>query len=83
MWYFIIKRDSIKNNQYQQMQKLAELTEVEMFSEPYDNYCLFEVTKEKYREAMDYLDIEGVSYKLANNRPSRDELLASMKSSSA
>ncbi len=78
MWYFTIKQHNLSNSQYQSMQKLSELTEVEIFNEPYYNFCVFEVESDKYKRVMDYLDMEGVSYDLSPDRPTRDELLASM-----
>jgi len=79
MWYFTIKQASIQTKPYQHLQKLAEGTEVEIFSEPYENYCVFEVEKDRYQNMMDYLDREGIAYSLSATRPSRDELLESMK----
>ncbi|GAA4399597.1 hypothetical protein GCM10023187_11730 [Nibrella viscosa] len=79
MWYFTIKQQAIKNLQYQQMQKIAGLTEVEIFNEPYENYCLFEVARERYREFIDYLDLEGIAYEVSPDKPTRDKLLDSMR----
>ncbi len=79
MWYFTIKQGDFTNKQYQQMQKIASLTEVEVFNEPYYNFCIFQVVKEKYRDAMDFLDMEGITYALSPDKPTRDELLENMK----
>jgi hypothetical protein len=79
MWYFTIKQHDLNNKQYQSMQKLAELTEVISFNEPYHNFCLFDVKKERYQRVMDFLDMEGISYTLAPSRPTRDQLLDSMR----
>lgn len=79
MWYFTIKQQTIKNRQYQEMQKIASLTEVEIFNEPYENYYLFEVHRERYRDFIDYLDLEGIAYDVSPDRPSRDKLLDSMR----
>ncbi|WP_460941910.1 hypothetical protein [Spirosoma daeguense] len=58
---------------------MASLTEVEIFNEPYENWYIFSVEKENYTTFMDHLDREGLAYELTTNRPSRDELLASMR----
>jgi hypothetical protein len=79
MWYFIIKQSDLTNKQYQSMQKLAELTEVMTFNEPYHNFCLFDVRKERYQRVMDFLDMEGISYSLSASKPSREELLDTMR----
>jgi hypothetical protein len=79
MWYFTIKQKDLSNKQYQSMQKLAEQAEVILFNEPYDNFCLFDVKKERYQRVMDFLDMEGISYSLTPAKPTRDELLASMQ----
>jgi hypothetical protein len=78
MWYFTIKQKDLSNKQYQSMQKLAEQAEVIPFNEPYDNFCLFDVKKERYQRVMDFLDMEGISYSLTPSKPTRDELLDSM-----
>ncbi len=79
MWYFTIKQHDLRNAPYQQLQKLASLTEVEVFNEPYYNFCIFEVATENYKETMDYLDAEGITYSLSASKPTRDELLESMR----
>ena len=79
MWYFIIKQQAIRNQQYARLQKLAALTEVELFNEPYENYCLFDVQTDKYKEFMDLLDLEGIAYELSPTKPTRDQLLDNMK----
>lgn len=77
MWYFTIKQQNVTNEQYQSLQKKATLTEVELFNEPYDNLYLFEV--EHYKAFVDYLDLEGLTYEVASERPSRSELMAGMQ----
>jgi hypothetical protein len=79
MWYFTIKQQDLTNKQYRSMQALAELTEVITFNEPYDNFCVFDVKKERYQRVMDFLDMEGISYNLSPGRPTREELLESMR----
>ena len=79
MWYFTIKQQDLSNAQYQSMQKFSELAEVEIFNEPYYNFCLFEVEASEYKSVMDYLDMEGVIYVLSSARHTRDELLDSMQ----
>lgn len=79
MWYFIIKQQILKNQQYQRLQKLAVLTEVEVFNEPYDNHCLFDVENDRYKEFVDYLDVEGILYEVSPSKPTRDQLLEGMK----
>ena len=76
MWYFTIKQRALKTPQYQQLQKIAYLTEVELFNEPYENMCVFEVKSERYQQAMDYLDLEGIRYDVSTEKPDRDQLLA-------
>jgi hypothetical protein len=79
MWYFIIKQPELTHDQYVGLQKKAKLTEVEVYNEPYTNLCLFEVERDRYKEFVDYLDLEGVRYDVASDRPSRSELLESMQ----
>ena len=79
MWYFIIRQQAIRNQQYSRLQKLAALTEVEMFNEPYENFCLFDVETGRYKEFMDVLDLEGIPYELSPTKPTRDQLLENMK----
>ncbi|MBD2702098.1 hypothetical protein IC229_15715 [Spirosoma sp. BT702] len=79
MWYFLIKQNALEQAQYKQLQKRASLTEVEIFSEPYENWYVFSVEKEQYATFMDYLDKDGIAYDLSSDRPSRDELLDSMR----
>ncbi len=79
MWYFTIRKAAINNVQYQRLQKIAALTEVEVFNEPYENQCLFEVEKERYRDFVDYLDLEGLKYEVSPDKPSRDQLLDGMR----
>ncbi|MCK8492459.1 hypothetical protein M0L20_11400 [Spirosoma sp. RP8] len=79
MWYFLIKQATLETNQYQALQKKASLTEVELFNEPYENWYVFTVEKDRHREFMDYLDLEGISYDLNADRPTREEMLAGMR----
>ena len=79
MWYFLIKQSSLDTHQYQALQKQASLTEVEAFSEPYENWYLFSVEKEKYTDFMDHLDREGIAYELATDRPTRADMLSGMR----
>ena len=79
MWYFLIKQNTLERAQYQSLQKQALLTEVELFNEPYENWYVFTVEKEAYQGVMDFLDREGISYDLFADRPTRDDLLTSMR----
>lgn len=79
MWYFLIKQATLETKQYQALQKKASLTEVELFNEPYENWYVFTVEKDWHREFMDYLDLEGISYDLNADRPTREEMLAGMR----
>ncbi|MVM35843.1 hypothetical protein GO755_37855 [Spirosoma sp. HMF4905] len=79
MWYFLIKQNDLEIKQYQDLQKRALLTEVERFNEPYESWYVFTVEKEDYPVFMDDLDREGIAYELAIGRPTRAEMLASMK----
>ncbi len=79
MWYFLIKQNTLDTAPYQALQKRASLTEVELFNEPYDNWYVFAVEKDQYQAFMDHLDREGIGYDLTANRPTRDEMLASMR----
>ena len=79
MWYFTVKQDDLKPEQYQRLQKIANLTEVELFSEPYPNLCLFEIESERYPDAMNYLDLEGIAYEASTSRPKRDDLLERLR----
>jgi len=79
MWYFTIQQNRLKNDQYQKLQKVASLTEVEVFNEPYENYCLFEVKSNQYQKMMDLLDLEGIYYEVSTSKPTRDDLLARMR----
>jgi hypothetical protein len=79
MWYFIIKQQVLRNQQYQRLQKLAALTEVEVFNEPYENLCVFDVVPEKYKDFMDFADLEGIPYEVSPTKPSRDHLLEGMQ----
>ena len=76
MWYFTIDQPRLDNRRYQRLQQLANLTEVELFSDPYPNVCRFEVESDRYRDTMDYLDREGIAYEVATIRPRREELIA-------
>lgn len=76
MWYFLIKQGALETKHYQHLQKRAELTEVETFNYPHENWGVFSVEKDNYQQFMDYLDSQGIEYTLLANRPSRAELLA-------
>lgn len=79
MWYFLIQQNTLDRARYQALQKRATLTEVELFNEPYENWYLFSVEKDNFTAFVDYLDRDGISYELASERPTRDEMLANMK----
>ncbi|AUD04706.1 hypothetical protein [Spirosoma pollinicola] len=79
MWYFLIKQRTLERTQLQYLQKAATLTEVEIFNEPFENWLVFSVEKDAYTAFMDYLDREGIAYDLTATRPTRDEMLASMR----
>jgi hypothetical protein len=79
MWYFAIKQPDLKNEPNQRLQKMVNQVEIELFNEPYTNYCLFEVESEQYAEVMNYLDLEGIAYEATTSRPKREELLSRMK----
>jgi hypothetical protein len=79
MWYFTIKQHDLKNKHNQYLHKTANLVEVEMFSEPFDNYCVFEFESEQYPDVMNYLDLEGITYEATTSRPRREDLLDRMK----
>ena len=79
MWCFIIKQREMTASQYQDLQKLAGQTEVEIFSEPYENLCLFSVERTNYAAFVDYADLNGVVYNAYSERPTRDELLAELR----
>lgn len=79
MWYFLIKQHTLDIDQYRALQQRASLTEVELFSEPYESWYVFTVVKENYKPFIDHLDRAGVAYDLTANRPTRDELLAGMR----
>lgn len=79
MWYFQIRQSGVDYEQYRQLQQLAELTEVELFNEPYENWYLFIVDRDQYRTFADTLDRTGIAYELRSHRPQRDELLAMMR----
>ncbi len=66
-------------DQYRDLQKIANQTEVELFSEPYENLCLFDVERTQYASFVDYADLNGVLYNAYSERPTRDELLAEMR----
>ncbi len=78
MWYFLIKQRTLANSQFQALQKLASVVEIESFSEPYENWYVFSVEKETYQTFTDYLDSDGIVYSLVSSRPTRAELLAEM-----
>ncbi|RYC68955.1 hypothetical protein [Spirosoma sordidisoli] len=79
MWYFLIRQDSLDTAQYQGLQRQASLTEVELFNEPYANWYVFSVEKDQYRDFIDHLDRNGIAYDLTADRPTRDELLETMR----
>ncbi|RIV19316.1 hypothetical protein DYU11_24735 [Fibrisoma montanum] len=79
MWYFLIKQNTLETTHFQSLQKKAVLTETEVFSEPFDNWYVFSVPKDDYTAFMDYLDREGIGYDLTADKPTRDELLDSMR----
>ena len=79
MWYFTIRQNALSNQQYQLLQQKAVLTEVELFNEPYENLCLFEVKGENYRHFVDALDLEGLNYEVVSERPTRKQLLNTMR----
>lgn len=79
MWYFLIKQNTLDRVQYQSLQKQAALTEVELFNEPYENWYVFSIEKDAYTAFMDHLDRAGIGYDLATERPTRDEILNSMR----
>ncbi|QKZ12764.1 hypothetical protein [Spirosoma sp. KUDC1026] len=79
MWYFLIRQDAIEPIQYRQLQQRVNQTEVELFNEPYGTWYVFTVEKEEYSTFMDHLDREGISYELAADRPTREELLERMR----
>ncbi len=78
MWCFIIKQRELSVDQYRDLQKLANQTEVELFNEPFENLCLFDVERPGYTAFVDYADLNGVSYDAYPERPTRDDLLAAM-----
>ncbi|WP_128543980.1 hypothetical protein [Larkinella soli] len=77
MWYFMIKQNDLTAGQYRNLQKKSMLTEVEIFNEPYDNFCLFEV--DDYAGFVDFLDVEGLNYQVQSERPTRRQLMDSMQ----
>lgn len=79
MWYFLIRQDAIEPVQYRQLQQRVNQTEVELFNEPYGTWYVFTVEKDDYTAFMDHLDREGISYELASDRPTREELLERMR----
>lgn len=79
MWYFLIKQVAIDIAQHRDLQKRASNTEVELFSEPYENWYLFSVEKDSYLAFMNQLDHEGITYDLTADRPTREDMLAGMR----
>jgi hypothetical protein len=79
MWYFLIRQDTLDPVQYRKLQQLVNQTEVELFNEPYGNWYIFTVEKDDYSAFVDHLDREGISYDLAADRPTREELLDRMR----
>ena len=78
MWYFILKQDDLRAEPYRSLQKLASLTEVEPFNEPFNNLVVF--TVDNYATFVDALDLEGLRYDVVNERPTRDSLLERLRS---
>ena len=79
MWYFLIQQNTLDTTHYQSLQKRALLTEVELFNEPYENWCVFTVEKDDYAQVVDYLDRSGIRYDLTPDRPTHAELLDRMR----
>lgn len=79
MWYFTIRQNEISTNQYRLLQQQAKVTEVEIFNEPYENLCLFEIEREQYQQFVDTLDLEGINYEVVSSRPTRQELIDRMR----
>lgn len=79
MWYFLIKQAALDIAQHRDLQKRASSTELELFSEPYESWCVFSVEKDDYATFMNHLDREGIGYDLTADRPTRDEMLAGMR----
>ncbi len=79
MWYFLIKQSALETAQFQAIQKLAVLTDVELFNEPYENWYVVEVEKDRCSDFIDYLDRQGIAYDLTADRPTRAELLDAMR----
>ena len=79
MWYFTIRQDDLKNEQHQRMRKIANEIEIEIFNEPFHNLCIFEMESDQYTEAMNYLDLEGITYEATTSRPKREYLLEKMR----
>jgi hypothetical protein len=79
MWYFLIRQDTLDPVQYRKLQQLVNQTEVELFNEPYGNWYIFTVEKDDYSGFVDHLDREGISYDLAADQPTREELLDRMR----
>lgn len=79
MWYFLIRQGNVSYEQYRALQRKAALTEVELFNDPYENWYVLSVEKERYSAFVDQLDRQGIVYDLRNDRPLRDELLNLMR----
>ena len=79
MWYFLIKQTALDIAQHRDLQRRASGAEVELFNEPYENWYVFSVEKDSYPAFVDHLDRTGIAYDLTIDRPTRDELLASMR----
>jgi len=79
MWYFLVRQDAIRKGPYQTLLQLAAQTEIEPFNEPYHNWCIFQVERDQYLPFTDYLDMAGIRYDTFTARPTRDQLLASMR----
>ncbi|OIN56533.1 hypothetical protein [Arsenicibacter rosenii] len=79
MWYFQVNQEDLRRPIYQTLQKMAVLTEVEIFNEPYHNWCIFQVERSQYVAFIEILDSDGVAYQATTDRPLREELLAGMR----
>lgn len=79
MWYFLIKQNALDTAQFKAIQKLALLTDVESFNDPYENWYIIEVEKDGYANFIDHLDRQGIAYDLTADRPTRAELLDGMR----
>lgn len=79
MWYFLIRQEDVKQEQYAVLQQKAALTEVEIFNEPYANWYVFTIVREQYRPFMEWLDLQAITYEAVTQKPTREDLLKSMR----